>query len=305
MLTPLDGSFYASGDTLRLAGTATDDRDAEDAPSFRWDVSLAHNTHIHPEIFLASGPTAFFIGENHDDGAGTHYIVHLNVTDRGGLSDVRHAEVFPEVDLEPRSPGTEPDHGAGTLSPTVVAFDLVNHGRMPAPRSRWTLTEGATTLAAGDTLVGTLDSVRVRATIPAGLQSGDHVLRVTVDTLERVTETREDNNASVFTITVFEGSLAVVDQPRSLWLGAASPNPGRGRVSFALGLPAPAQVRFTIRDLQGRRIWEAPREHRAAGHVSLAWSATTTQGAPAPAGLYFACVEVEGRVLTRRFALLH
>ena len=267
-------------------------------------MSLAHNTHIHPEIFLASGPTAFFIGENHDDGAGTHYIVHLNVTDLGGLSDIRRADVFPEVDLEPRKPFTEPDPGAGTLTPTVVAFELVNHGRMPAPRSHWTLTEGTTTLAAGDTLVGSLDSVLVRMTLPPGLAAGNHVMRVRVDTLARVTETREDNNASVATIPVFEGGLAVGDEPRGLWLGSPSPNPGRGRVTFALGLPGAAHVRFTIRDLQGRRIWEAPLEHRSAGRLSLAWNGLTAQGVPAPAGLYFACVEVEGRVLTRRFALL-
>lgn len=75
-------------------------------------------------------------------------------------------------------------------------------------------------------------------------------------------------------------------------------------MTFALGLPGAARVRFTIHDLQGRRIWEAPLEQRSAGRFSLAWSGVTAQGAPAPAGLYFACVAVEGRVLTRRFALL-
>jgi glucose/arabinose dehydrogenase/PKD repeat protein len=304
LLTPLDGSFYASGDTIWLAGTASDDRDPEADLSYRWDVSLAHNTHIHPEIFVASGRTAHFIGENHDDGFGTHYIVHLNVTDRGGLSDLRHAEVFPEVDLEPRSPATDSEGGPGAQAPSAVTFEIANHGRMPAPRSRWALTDGLTTVAAGDTLVGSLDSVLVRVPLPASLESGDHTLRVKVDTLGQATETREDNNAIVFVITIVNGGLAVADEPRALWLGPPSPNPGRGPVTFALGLPATARVRFTIRDLQGRRVWEAPLESRTGGRLSLAWNGVTAQGVPAPAGLYFACVEVEGKRLTRRFALL-
>ncbi len=304
LLTPLDGAFYVTGDTIRLAGSATDDRDPENALAFHWDVSLAHNTHIHPEIFVADGKTAAFVGVNHDDGAGTHYIVHLRVTDTSGLSDIRHAEVFPEVDLEPRSPTTDPVPGAGTLSPTLLTFRIVNHGRMPAPRSRWVLCEGPTTLAAGDTLVGALDSVLVSTILPPWPTAGAHLLRITADTLGRVTETREDNNGVPFTLNVFDGGLGVNEVPRRLWLGPPSPNPAPGQVRFALALPATARVRFTIHDLQGRRVWERPSEERPAGRFELTWSGATSRGTTAPAGLYFASIEVNGRVMTRRFALL-
>jgi len=300
---PVNGSFFVAGDTIRMVGSATDDRDPPASLHFRWDVSLAHNNHIHPEIFNATGPTAEFVGENHDDGSGVHYIIRLSVTDAGGLSDVRRSEVFPEVDLEAGGFALDPDPWIGTDTPTTVRFSIQNHGRMPAPRTHWALTLDSQTIAEGDTLMGPLASVTIEHVIPPGMQAGDHLLRAAADTLETLRETNETNNAGVRAITVYAGGLAVGPtgfRPP----GPARPNPGRGTVSFALGLAHPAAVKFTVCDVAGRRVWSAPHAESAAGAVELRWAGVLSTGGRAPAGLYFARIEIEGRSWVRRFALI-
>ena len=42
----------------------------------------------------------------------------------------------------------------------------------------------------------------------------------------------------------------------------------------------------------------------AAGAVELRWSGVLSTGGRAPAGLYFARIEIEGRSWVRRFALI-
>ncbi|HEY6865625.1 MAG TPA: PQQ-dependent sugar dehydrogenase, partial [Candidatus Eisenbacteria bacterium] len=51
ILAPQDGAFFAAGDTIRLAGAGSDDRDPPGALAYHWDVDLAHNNHIHPQVF--------------------------------------------------------------------------------------------------------------------------------------------------------------------------------------------------------------------------------------------------------------
>jgi glucose/arabinose dehydrogenase len=304
LLSPANLSFFVAGDTIRLAGSATDDRDPPSSLHFAWDVSLQHNNHIHPGIFTATGPTAEFVAENHDDGTGVHYIIRLSVSDAGGLEDVGRSEVFPEVDLEAGSFAIASDPWIGTASPTPVRFAIQNHGRMPAPRSHWALTVDGTTIAEGDTLVPTLGSVTIAADIPAGLDPGEHTLRATADTLGLVRETNEANNGSVRTIVVTPGGLAVDGSVAFRPPGPARPNPARAGVSFALALGHAAPVRFAVWDVSGRRIWSAPAGVRPAGELELRWSGVLASGARAPAGLYFARIEIEGRSWSRRFAII-
>jgi hypothetical protein len=74
-------------------------------------------------------------------------------------------------------------------------------------------------------------------------------------------------------------------------------------VSFGLALPVAATVRFTIHDLFGRIVWEAPVQGYGAGYWTLAWEGAGDRG-PAPAGMYFARIDVNGQVFTRRIARL-
>jgi hypothetical protein len=193
----------------------------------------------------------------------------------------------------------------GTGSPTPLSLAIQNLGRMPAPLSHWTLSDGPNTLAGGDIVVPALDSTVVALTLPPGLAAGAHLFRLTADTLGAVRETREDDNAALLPVSVLEGAVGVAGAvPAVLSLGIARPNPARGPVAFALGLPAADRVAVTILDAQGRRVWGMPVSIRPAGRFDLIWAGSDDGGHPAAPGFYVARVEVGRRVLTRRFALL-
>ena len=304
MIFPQNGDFYAAGDTIWLAGNAIDDRDPPQDLIYHWDVSLAHNIHVHPEVFTANGPVAFFIGENHDDGTGTHYIVRLSVTDLGGLSDVKRADVYPEVDLSPGPISLDPDPWLGDEGPLTVRFFIENSGRMPSPRSHWALIVDSTTLAEGDTLVGPLEALQMECIVAPSLAIGEHDLRVALDTLNTVPEVSETDNATTRSITVTESVAGVGGGAVDLAPGPARPNPGRRSVAFSLGLARASRVEFVVRDLQGRRVWEAPSRRLGPGRLDRVWDGTTVSGTTAPPGLYFARIQIEGRSYTRRFAII-
>jgi PKD repeat protein len=201
---PVPPFFFAAGDTIDLAGTATDGQDPPGALLYHWQVDLHHNTHIHPGTFVADGPTASFVGENHDDGTGVFYRAQLIVTDTGGLKDTASVDLLPEIDLEPGVVTTAPST-PGTTAPATYRFAIRNHGRMPSPMMRWRLCANDTLLAEGDTLVAAGDSVIVTRTLAPTLAAGDHTLRVAVDTLGAVVETSETNNSNTRPLTVVAG----------------------------------------------------------------------------------------------------
>ena len=201
IVSPLDRAFFAAGDTVRLVGSASDAEDPASSLLFQWEVDIHHNNHIHPDSYVFDGPSAAFEFENHDDGTGVHIEIRLIVTDTGGQRDTAAVDVYPEVDLEPGPVSTLADPvGAG--SATEYRFKIFNRGRMPAPISRWQLTAGGVTLAAGDTLVAARDSVTIVRSLAAPLAPGAYTLRATVDALAQVMETHEANNAWNGTLTV-------------------------------------------------------------------------------------------------------
>ncbi len=102
-----------------------------------------------------------------------------------------------------------------------------------------------------------------------------------------------------------ESSAAVLGDPALpdvLALSQARPNPGHGRVSFALALPARSPVRFAVFDLQGREVWSEESDLPAGRHT-LAWSGRDRTGARLPAGVYLARVKAQGGMLSRRFVI--
>lgn len=86
-------------------------------------------------------------------------------------------------------------------------------------------------------------------------------------------------------------------------LSGPRPSPSRGAVAFTLELPRPARVEWGVHDLQGREVWRGTREC-GAGVATLAFDPALAAGSRLRAGVYFARFAIEGRVLTRRFALL-
>ncbi len=183
-------------------------------------------------------------------------------------------------------------------------FKLYNHGRMPAPVTRWRIAAGGITLAEGDTLVDAADSVSITAAIDPVLVAGDYDLRVAVDTLEAVVETNEANNGSTQPLTIFAAPVSVGPAIHGLALSNAFPNPSAGRVRMGLSLPHESLVEFTVHDLQGRMVWRSRPQRVRAGRHDLEWSGRTSAGQRVGAGLYLARVTVDGRIMTRRLAIL-
>src|SRR6185503_15388123 len=94
--SPQDSTFYVVGDTLMFSGTGSDAQQSAASLQYEWRVHLHHNNHVHPSVYVAIGPTATFVPENHEDGTGVWYEVQLRVTDNGGLADTASVHIFPE-----------------------------------------------------------------------------------------------------------------------------------------------------------------------------------------------------------------
>jgi hypothetical protein len=268
-------------------------------------VDLHHNTHIHPVVEQADSSYLSFVGENHDDGTGVHFEMRFIVTDTGGLRDTAYVSIFPRINLTPSAVLTNPGN-PGTSNPAAYQFWIRNRGPMPAPISRWRLIADNTMLAEGDTVVAGNDSLQVTCVVPPVLTAGNHVLRVTVDTLRTVYETDETDNSATRTITVVSGSgtLGAPPPPLTFALSGATPNPGVGRVAFALQLPRDSRVEMDVIDIQGRRVWSDERRNLGAGVWTLRWGGRDQGGTPVHSGLYLARISVDGRSYVRRFAIL-
>lgn len=97
-------------------------------------------------------------------------------------------------------------------------------------------------------------------------------------------------------------SQPLPDLPAEFALEHVRPNPASGPVHVAFALPVAAQVRLAVYDLQGREVGvladgviEAGRHERQWGGAGLG---------SARSGVYFARFSADGRVWSRRFALL-
>ena len=101
---------------------------------------------------------------------------------------------------------------------------------------------------------------------------------------------------------VYTGTVAVEPSaPAELALSPAFPNPARGAVSFTLDLAREARdVRLTVHDVAGRRVWSGTPRTYGAGRWSLEWPGLDEGGRPAPPGLYLASVVAGGQRLERR-----
>jgi glucose/arabinose dehydrogenase len=81
------------------------------------------------------------------------------------------------------------------------------------------------------------------------------------------------------------------------------PRPAAGRVVIAFQLPRPARVSIDVYDAAGRRVERLLDGPRDAGRHEVAWEGGAN-GRGAPAGLYLARLEAEGRVLVQRIVVL-
>jgi hypothetical protein len=76
--------------------------------------------------------------------------------------------------------------------------------------------------------------------------------------------------------------------PSHFSLALASANPVRDKAQFHFALPTRGRVDLAIYDMTGRRVASLVAQDRDPGEYDEAWDLTTSSGALAPAGVYFA-----------------
>ena len=87
--------------------------------------------------------------------------------------------------------------------------------------------------------------------------------------------------------------------PAAFGLRLAGANPSRGATAFAVDLPRAARFGLDVFDSSGRLVRRFA-EDAAAGMRVVRWDGADARGARAPAGLYWARLEVGGKVFVRR-----
>ncbi len=92
--------------------------------------------------------------------------------------------------------------------------------------------------------------------------------------------------ASAADFTIVSAFAGVAPLPRVLALAPPAPNPSRGATELRFALPADATARLDVLDVAGRRVAGLEQALPAGEHV-WRWTGEGTDGARAPAGLYF------------------
>jgi hypothetical protein len=296
-------TFYAPGDTIRLAATGLDPDDAPESLDYHWSVLNRHIGHAHPTLQADAAETSF-VATNHGEGASVSYEMRIFVFDPAELSATALVRAFPDVDLSPGPVSVLPATPVSGES-AQWSFRLRNTGRMKTLPTRWQLVLGADVIAEGDTTIAAHDSVLVTRFTTVSAPPGSYDLRIVADTLAAAVETDETNNALDASLEVVPPTAGVEARP-SLELAVRSPvpNPTSGAVRFEIELLHAAELRLAVLDLQGREIWSGAPARRAAGVTSLAWNGRLAGGARAAPGVYHARVLIDGRAFARRFVVL-
>ncbi len=229
------------------------------------------------------------------DAAGVARYDHLGTADTGAgpvtFSDIGALEFIPLFDSAPvvTSPSILKPTPGSTVTFDVVAFDpdgdpitsLVMVLRKMPPNS------GATFLPNANNTGGTF-------TWATGSHHGNFQVEFVAS---NALSGKSHTNIQIKTNGRRE---AVETAPvTELALSGGFPNPARGAVEFALDLPADAEVRWEVYDLQGRTVWSEA-QLLAAGRRTLRWDGTLAGRGAAPTGIYLVRASVGERQFTRR-----
>jgi probable HAF family extracellular repeat protein len=101
--------------------------------------------------------------------------------------------------------------------------------------------------------------------------------------------------------------LPVLEVPRTataLDFAGAAPNPAQGSTMLRFALPGSANVRLRLFDVRGRIVRTLADRAFGAGPTALRWDGRDDGGADLSPGIYWARLEVDGRVMTRSLTLL-
>ena len=81
-------------------------------------------------------------------------------------------------------------------------------------------------------------------------------------------------------------------------------HPARGPMRFAYQLATEAQARLLVLDSAGRPVRTVRSGLQAAGRHKVVWDGRDTRGRSCPAGVYFAVLDVGGKVTARKVVRL-
>lgn len=122
---PRDGVVLSTGETVHLAGTGTDPRDAPELLDYRWEADLLDHGVLASAV-VANGATTSFTAGTSGDGTGLSCAIRLIVTNAIGLRDTA-ARTFTVIDDSP---------------PGFTSGPVVNPAESTA-RVQWTTNEPA------------------------------------------------------------------------------------------------------------------------------------------------------------------
>ena len=91
--------------------------------------------------------------------------------------------------------------------------------------------------------------------------------------------------------------------PRELSFAAPTPNPAGAATTLRYELPRAGEVRLAVYDAMGRLVRTVVSGNREAGAHTASWDLCDASGRAVGSGLYFARLEVGGRVIARRIAV--
>lgn len=122
------------------------------------------------------------------------------------------------------------------------------------------------------------------------------------------TDTRNGKDADIYAMQVTEAVVTLDAPPGSAPAGVTfappRPNPARGSMTLRFSLPREAHVRLAIYDVSGRRVRGLVSGPQPAGEHALTWDMRDDDGRVVGAGLYFARLETEGRIVTTKLTRL-
>jgi len=134
--TPADGATFASGQTVRLVGLATDPDQTDATLTTHWDLSLTHNAHVHPDDFEGSGTELDYSVPFHGD-TGDAYGVRITftVTDAEGLSatDERIVPITAAGEVDVTANGTPIALVTAPAGTGSRSLDTISDGITPLP----------------------------------------------------------------------------------------------------------------------------------------------------------------------------
>jgi hypothetical protein len=92
--------------------------------------------------------------------------------------------------------------------------------------------------------------------------------------------------------------------PQNIGLNQNSPNPFNSNTSIDIFLPHSMKISLEIYNLLGQRVAILFQGDLPGGYSRMNWDGMMLDSRPAPSGIYFYCLTVNGTTLTRKMALL-